>query len=119
MNFHRSRRGVLLLALVAACSRTPAPGPVATPVSTALNAPSDSAAFEQFVAQWLGGGAQRPRRATTDSLAWLHAYDAGAEHRDALEAGGQLTVLRSIDTNYLNVRQRIDWLAAESFLKRA
>jgi hypothetical protein len=105
-------------ALLAACSRAPRPAPNPVPMSTELHAPSDSAAFEQFVSQWLGAG--RGRRPTgNDSLAWLRGFETSAEQRNATEAGGQLAVLRSIDTNYLNVRQRIDWLIAESFLKRA
>ncbi len=82
--------------------------------------PSDSAAFEQFVTRYIsGGGARGVRRAPrTDSLAWLRPYEASAASRNASEADAMLATLRSIDTNHLSVPQRIDWLLAESWLKR-
>ncbi|HEY2805956.1 MAG TPA: DUF885 domain-containing protein, partial [Gemmatimonadales bacterium] len=116
-------RGILMIAavtLLAACSRGPRPGLTPAPIPTAANATTDSAAFEQFVTRYLNGSA-RPRRRTepADSLAWLKNYEAAADTRAANEAAGMLAELRTIDTTHLTVPQRIDWLLAESWLKRS
>jgi hypothetical protein len=109
----------LSLVLCVACARARAPGPIVTPIPTALNAPSDSAAFELFVTRWGSGGARPGRRgAPDDSLAWLRGFESGAEGRAATDAAGRLAELRTIDTTWLTVPQRIDWLLAESWLRR-
>lgn len=105
-----------LLIVLAACARTARPSPNPAP----LAASSDSAAFEEFVTRYAGGSAARAGRrvAPGDSLAWLRGYEAAAANRAATEASGLLGELRAIDTNHLAVPQRIDWLLAESWLKR-
>lgn len=103
--------------LLSACARNPAPGATPAPVAAAAPA-SDSAAFEQFLTRWFEGGG-RGNAARNDSLAWLRGYDATAETRAAQDAQTRLDELRRIDTNGLSVPQRIDWLLAESGLKRA
>lgn len=113
-----TRTGVALAAafFLAACSRAPHPAPIATPTPAELHATTDSAAFEQFVTRRLTG---RGRRAgAADSLAWLRAYQADAERRNALEAAGLLAELNAIDTNYLTVPQRIDWQVASAAARR-
>lgn len=102
-----------------ACSHPARPNPNPTPVPTSLAAPSDSLAFESFVTRWTnGGGGRTARPAPADSLAWLHSYETENTARNASDAAARLAQLRSIDTNHLAVPQRIDWLLAESWLKR-
>src|SRR5260221_7278764 len=102
-----------LLAL-AACARNPSPQLLAPAAAVPA---SDSAAFDQFVADYAEG--RRGGAARGDSLAWLHGYEVACEEEAAGRAAGQLTRLRAIDTTRLGVPQRIDWLVVESWLKRA
>jgi uncharacterized protein (DUF885 family) len=97
--------------LLAGCSRAPA-SPAATP------AVSDSAAFEQWIDGYLGasrgggGGAADPNRA------FLEGLSSDAPSRASARAAEQLAALRRIDTTRLASAQRVDWLLAESSLKR-
>src|SRR5262245_63018512 len=112
---------IAMLLLPAACRPQP-PAPTAIPQPTSVaqaNIPAvrgDSAAFETFLTRWLEGRGGRQER--PDTLQWLRAYETAAETRAATEAQTRLDELRAIDTNGLSVPQRIDWLMAESMLKR-
>jgi len=109
----RLRHAPVFLLALAACSRNPAP---AAAPATAARPASDSAAFEQFLTRWLDD--RQGARPRADSTAWLRGYEAANEARAAREAQARLDELRRIDTNGLSVPQRIDWLVAESGLKR-
>ena len=117
----RAQSLALLLLLPAACARNQPPAPTAVPTRAEVGAEqvpaarSDSAAFEAFLTRWLEG---RNRQERPDSLQWLHVYETAAETRAATEAQARLDELRAIDSNGLSVPQRIDWLLAESMLKR-
>ena len=114
----RHRLVPIALLLLAACVPIAAPTPAPAPAPSASAAPaSDSAAFEQFLTGWLDGRGQAAR-GRADSTAWLRGYEAANDARNAWEAQTRLEELRRIDTNGLSVPQRIDWLLAESGLKR-
>jgi uncharacterized protein (DUF885 family) len=112
------RFGVPLAALgasLAGCSRGASPAAAPTPVT------SDSAAFEQFIERYLGGGRSGgpgAAAASDPTPAFLDGLSAEAPRRAARRAGEQLAALRRIDTTRLASAQRVDWLLVESALKR-
>jgi len=101
--------GAVIL-LLNAC--TPAMPPATTAPAAAR---SDSAAFEQYLDDYLSA---RRDRGATDPDAWLQAWDEGAARRDAERAAERLVELRRIDTAGLSTDQRIDWLLVQSWLER-
>ena len=102
---------VPLALLVAACAppRAAAPAPAA----------GDSAAFEQFVDRYLAGPRGRDPATEDPARGVLAGLEADAPYRAEREAGAELRELHDIDTTHLASDQRVDWLLAEAWLKRA